>query len=330
LDSSILETQKFHLGSRVVCSDGEEGALIRIGFDGGAHRISYIGIRQGRFFGKTVYLPYTSVVHASGDGVILGIPSADVFSATKDAPNAVYLDSKSVVDAGGQGRGSLSTVAVQPDSGELAYIVAHHLRPGQDTLLSQEYITAIAADRINITISAEKLQAIPAYRADADLQRDVESVLNDLTSLHVDFKGMVIRVLDGVLYVSGNISSSLRSDIVTDQASGVPGLLGIKNTLVGDDTLAADLARALGDDKRTQDLPIGVYPRLGLVRLGGAVHTQQQKDAAEEIARSFPHVTGVSNTLVVKANEELLHVMAPAEGGEANDIVPGKYIRHTK
>ncbi len=329
-DTSILETQKFHLGSKIICSDGEEGTLVQVGFDGAARRITYIGIRQGRFFGKTTYLPYDTVTNATGEGVSLRIPGADVVAASKNAPNAVFLDNKSVVEAGGQSRGSLLLVAVQPESSTIAYIVAHHLRPGQDTLLSEEYITNITADRVTATIPDTTLQALPAYRSDADLQQEVERVLFDLTALHVDYKGMTIRVLDGVLYLDGNISSSLRSDVVQDQASGVQGLLGIKNRLVGDDTLAADLASALGRDERTRDLPIGVYPKLGVIRLSGAVHTPQQKVAAEEIARSFPHVRGIADTLVVDANADLIHVMSPAEGGEATDLIPGKYIRHTK
>lgn len=329
-DTSILETQKFHLGSKIICSDGEEGTLVQVGFDAATRHITHIGIKQGRFFGKTTYLPYDTVTNATGEGVTLRIPGADVLNASKNAPNAIFLDNKSVVDAGGQGRGSLLLVAIQPENGGIAYIVAHHLRPGQDTLLSQQYITNIAADRITVTIPDATLQALSHYRSDADLQQEVERVLFDLTSLHVDYKGMIIRVLDGVLHLDGNISSSLRSDIVQDQASGVQGLLGIKNTLVGDDTLAADLASALGRDERTHDLPIGVYPKLGVIRLGGAVHTPQQKVAAEEIARAFPNVRGISNTLVVDANADLIHVMSPAEGGEANDLIPGKYIRHTK
>ena len=255
-DTSILETQKFHFGSKIICSDGEEGTLVQVGFDSAARRITHIGIRQGRFFGKTTYLSYDTVTNATGEGVTLRIPGADVLAASKNAPNAVFLDNKSVVDADRQGRGSLLLVAVQPESGTIAYIVAHHLRPGQDTLLSQEYITNITADRVTVSVPEATFQALSAYRSDADLQQDVERVLFDLTALHVDYKGMTIHVLDGVLHLDGNISSSLRSDVVQDQASGVQGLLGIKNTLVGDDTLAADLASALGRDERTRDLPI--------------------------------------------------------------------------
>ena len=96
-DTSILETQKFHLGSKIICSDGEEGTLVQVGFDSAARRITHIGIRQGRFFGKTTYLPYDTVTNATGEGVTLRIPGADVLDASKNAPNAVFLVDKAEV-----------------------------------------------------------------------------------------------------------------------------------------------------------------------------------------------------------------------------------------
>jgi osmotically-inducible protein OsmY len=111
---------------------------------------------------------------------------------------------------------------------------------------------------------------------------------------------------------------------------GVQGLLEIKNNLIGDDTLASQLAMELAHNPQTRDLPIGVYPKLGVVRLGGAVHNEKQKSAAEEIAKQIAGVRSVVNTLVVDPNASMLNVMSPAEGGEAADIIPGKYVRHTK
>jgi osmotically-inducible protein OsmY len=212
----------------------------------------------------------------------------------------------------------------------VAYLVAHHLRPEQDTLLREELITEIASGLVRVSVPAATLNAFPPYRPDSDLQQEVEAILYDVTPLHVDLPGMSVRVLDSVLYLDGNISSSLRADIAQDQVLGVAGLLEIKNNLVGDDRLATDLAMALAHDERTRDLPIGVYPRLGTVRLSGAVHNSQQKAAATEIVSNFPGVRGVINDLVVNPKTDQIYVMARPEGGEAEDKVPGKYIRHTK
>ncbi len=327
----ISEMYKFHFGSKILFSDGEDGVLLYVIFDPATGRLTHIGVRQGRLFGKTVQLPYDTVVNATGDGVALRINRADAAAASSVNAKGAILDNKSVVEnTATSARGTLMMVAVHPENGELAYLVVHHLRPGQNTLVRQNFVVDIATDYVKVNIPETILNELPPYRPDNVLQQEVEAILFDLTPLHVDLKGMTVRVLDSVLYLDGNISSSLRGDIARDQVSGVPGLLEIKNNLIGDDRLAADLAMALGSDPRTRDLPIGVYPRLGVVRLSGAVHNSQQKAAAEEIAKNFPGVRSVINDLVVDPKADILRVMSPAEGGEAEDKVPGKYIRHTK
>lgn len=324
----ISEMQKFQFGRRIDGSDGEVGILAHIGFDSATRRATSIGVKQNRLFGKTISVPYASVVSATGDGITLNVSRADLEASTGVEEGAV-LDAKSVVTDSGA-KGQLFLIAVHPQTGELAYCVARNLRPGQSTLIQANYVTGLEAGRVLISIPEATLQVLPPYRSDAELQQEVEEVLFDLTPLHVDFKGMKVHVLDSVLYLDGNISSSLRSDIVQDQALGVRGLLEIKNRLVGDDELASNLAVVLSRDPRTHDLPIGVYPRLGHVRLSGAVHTPEQKAAAEEIVAKFAGVRDVSNDLVVDPQADMIRVMSSAEGGEAEDKVPGRYIRHTK
>src|SRR6266852_2056004 len=329
----ISEMHKFHFGSKIICSDGEYGVLAYVVFDSSTHCMTHIGLKQGRLFGKTFRLPFDTIISATSDAVMLRIKSVDVAAASgietvSDEANGKHalLSSKCVVERASTGsKGVLTLIAVHPTSGELAYLVAHHLLPGQDTLLRAEFVTALATEHVTVSVAGvvgvagvadTSPGALPLYRPERVLQQEVESILFDFTPLHIDLKGMNIRVLDGVLYLDGNISSSLRGDIVVDQVSGVAGLLEIKNNLVGDDKLAADLAAALGKDPRTRDLPIGVYPRLGVVRLNGTVQSVQQKAAAEEIARNFPGVRSVINELRVDPRADILPVMAPAGGNE--------------
>ncbi len=329
--TSISEMQKLHFGSKIICDDGDDGFLTQVILDPAAHGITYIGVKQRRLFGNTVYLPYDTVINATGSGITIRPKLAEVATASSSSPGGVLLDDKSTVEnSASSAKGRLMLIALHPDSNQIAYLVAHDLRPGQDTLIRAEYITEISTGHINLNVPAATLNALAPYRPDSVLQRAVEAALFDATPLHIDLKAISVHVLDGVLYLDGNISSSLRADIARDQAMGVSGLLEVKNNLVGDDRLASDLAMALGRDPRTRDLPIGVYPRLGVVRLSGAVHNSQQKAAAEEIARNFDGVRSVINDLLVDPKAEQLNVMSGAEGGESIDKVPGKYIRHTK
>jgi osmotically-inducible protein OsmY len=323
----ISEMQKFGFGSKVFCSDGEYGTLAQVVFDPTTWCMTHINIKKGRLFAQTALLPFDTVIKASSDGVMLRIGIEDVVRDAVHEVKGAILSNKSIVElTGTASRGTLKLVAVHPENGELAYLVAHQLLPGQDTLLRAEFVTALAPEHVTVTVADTSL--LPVYRPDDVLQQEVEAIIYDLTPLHIDLKGMNIRVLDSVLYLDGNISSSLRGDIVVDQVSAVPGLLEIKNNLVGDDKLAGDLAMALGNDPRTRDLPIGVYPRLGVVRLSGAVRTGQQKVAAEEIALNFPGVRSVINDLTVDPRADMLHIMSAAGGDE--DKVPNKYTRHTK
>lgn len=329
--ASIAEMQKFHFGHKIICSDGEEGTLAQVIFENSTRKLSAIGIRLGFLFSRTVYVPFSAVESATGNGIELSLARAELAAASAEKPGGVALDSRSIVqNKDTVDKGTLRLVAVHPNGGTLAYIVTHALRPGQDTLLRQDVVVQIASGEITVSLPDATLQTLPPYRSDRELQQEVENILFDLTPLHVDFDGMTVRVLDGVLYLDGNISSTLRGEMVADQSAGVQGLLEVRNNLVGDDQLASDLALALGRDARTRGLPIGVYPRLGVVRLSGTVHDELQKAAAEEIARAFPGVRSVVNDLVIKAKGDALSVMAPAVGENVPDKVPGKYVRHTK
>lgn len=326
----LSETLKFHFGNKIFCTDGQDGTLTHVLFDAESRCLTHLAIKQGRFFGKTVYVPFETVTAATADGVRLACTLAQLVAFPDSEEPGISLDARTAVGGNVVGRGTLGMVAVQPGSGKLAYIVARNLPAGRAILLREQYATALEPGQITISLDSALFKSLPPYRSDEELQKEVDGIIFDLGFLHIDLKGMSMRVLDSVLYMDGNISSTLRGKMTRDQVAGVNGLLEIKNNLIGDDTLAADIAHALGQDERTRDLPIGVYPDLGVVRLSGSVRTAQQKTAAGEIARAFAGVRGVTNDLLVDPSASMLYVMAPPEGGETKDITPGKFIRHTK
>ena len=326
----ISEMEQIHFGGKVFCTDGEEGILTHLSIDVSTHRVVSIAVKRGRFMGKTVFLPFSTVVDANADGITLNITRAEL-EAGQSQSSGVLIDGRTTVrESNSHANGPLMLVAVHPESGQLAYIVAHHLREGQDTLLQQKYVKQIESGAITVAVPDAIWQTLPPYRSDRELQQEVEDVIFDFTPIHIDLPGMKIRVMDSVLYLDGNISSSLRGDMVVNQAAGVPGILEIKNHLYGDDRLAAELAMELGRDPRTRNLPIGVYPRLGEVRLSGAVHDERQKVDAATIVQQHAGVRSVINDLIINPKAELLNVMASATPGEAKDIAPGKMVRHTR
>jgi len=327
--SSISETLKFHFGNKIVCTNGQDGTLSHVLFDASARRLTSLAIRQRHFLGKTIYVPFEKVVKANRNGIWLNASLDELAAFPAVEGPGMSLDIHTPVKSSA-GNGTLMLVAVQATTGVLAYIVTHNLLHGHNILLREPLIASLTPGQISISADEKLLKSLPLYRSDQELQQEVEQIVFDLSFIHIDLKGMNLYVLDGTLFMDGNISSTLRSELLCDQISGVEGLLNIQNNLVGDDTLAADIALALGKDTRTHGLPIGVYPQLGVVRLSGSVLNAQQKATANGIARQFAGVRSVIDDLLVDPSAAMLYVMSAPEGGETKDITPGKFTRHTK
>jgi osmotically-inducible protein OsmY len=324
----ISALMTFHFGTPVLCSDGQGGTLAAVLCEASSRRVTHIALMRGRLFRKTVYLPFASIATASEDGVRLTCSLAGL-AAFPTRQSGMLLDAHTLV-SGQACSGTLALVAVQSESGELARVVARNLVPGRDILLQAREVSTLTPECITISLAPADLQERPPYRCDRDLQREVDRILFDLGFLHIDLKGMSLRVHDGVLSMEGNISSALRGELAYDQVMGVQGLQEVRNNLIGDDALAASIAHALSQDERTRDVPIGVYPRLGVVRLSGSVRSAGQRAAAGERAQACPGVRAVSNDLVVDPGGAMLYVMSAPEGGEIRDITPGRFTRHTR
>src|SRR5436305_10379451 len=152
-NTPISEMFKFHFGSKVFCSDGESGSLTHVGFDRASRCMTHIGVKVGRFFGKTVYLPFSAVLNSTSEAVTLNITSADLAQSSHEAPGSALFDNRSVVQlANSAKRGLVFLVAVHPKSGELDYVVAHHLRSDVDTMVQQAYVTEIDSGRFVASI----------------------------------------------------------------------------------------------------------------------------------------------------------------------------------
>ena len=80
----------FHFGAKSFCTNGQDGVVTHVLLDATSRRLTYLALKQGRFFGKTVYVPFEMVRQASGDGVWLTCTLADLAAAASP-------DRKSVV-----------------------------------------------------------------------------------------------------------------------------------------------------------------------------------------------------------------------------------------
>src|SRR5581483_9634583 len=194
--ASICAMQHFHFGQRVLCSDGEAGLLTQLVFDSAGHRLIALGIMVGRWFGRRVYVSFTTVVPAAGENMTLRLSRAELAAASNQAPAGAELDRTSVVKAnhpsGTTAQGTIHLLAVHPESGKLADLVAHHIRARQDTLFHEASVTQIETGQVNVSLPEATWQTLPPYRPDDQLQHEIEERLYDLIPFHVDFQAMHI------------------------------------------------------------------------------------------------------------------------------------------
>src|SRR5437762_13602063 len=86
--------------------------------------MTHIGVRQRRLFGNIFFLPFDTVVSATGEGIRIRARRADVTAAGSAEVGGAHLDEKSTVEnTVSSGTGRLMLVAVHPNSGELSYLV---------------------------------------------------------------------------------------------------------------------------------------------------------------------------------------------------------------
>ena len=68
--ASISALHHFRFGQSIHCSDGEAGLLTQLVFDSASRRVISLGVLLGRVFGRSVSVPFATVVPATGEGCV--------------------------------------------------------------------------------------------------------------------------------------------------------------------------------------------------------------------------------------------------------------------
>ena len=127
---------------------------------------------------------------------------------------------------------------------------------------------------------------------------------------NLDAAALGVTVVEGVVTLTGQMRSLAEKWTAEHVAKRVAGVLAVTNDIVvqlpGESQRTdADIARAalnaLEWDVRVPHRQVTVAVSDGIVKLEGAVDTQQQKLAAEHVIRHLTGVKGVTNLLRVTA-----------------------------
>ncbi len=311
------EVIKLQFGTVVEATDGEAGSITHLVIQPGQRTVTHIGVRLPG--GTRVAVPLSRVLDATADQIFVSLTREAMLQTMPPLPtDQIVLANNTHVTANGR-TGSLTHISLTASNAKF-HAIGYRVGMNSVYVADARWITDIADDG-SVTVQPPQGTEPRPYRADADVLLDAQTALFNYPRLRLDLRAVQLRVIDGEVWMTGNVSSTLNQRVMAELLESVKGLYTIHNTLVADTDLAVTVARALSQDPRTHGQPIGVYPLLGKVFLRGRAHDASIAQAATEVASRIGGHQEVVNQLAIQPSATFIPVLAPVTGDE--DIIPG-------
>jgi osmotically-inducible protein OsmY len=162
------------------------------------------------------------------------------------------------------------------------------------------WVRPAATDARRVTLDATRAEVVgcPPLRSDAALQADVRAALRAAVS-KVHLARLQASVHDGVVDMTGHAASRRARLQAISCAWEVPGVLGVHDHVIDDDTLTLAVAQALADAPETREAQLLVTSQLGVVWLSGTLPTQATKERATALAGAVVGVSDVQNGVTI-------------------------------
>jgi osmotically-inducible protein OsmY len=153
---------------------------------------------------------------------------------------------------------------------------------------------------------------------DSELRRNVERELEWEPS--VDERRIGVSVIDGIVTLTGEVSSfgeKWRAERAVERVSGVKGIANELEVKVASERSDTDIAKAAVDALKWNVMvpsdKVTVKVSKGWLTLDGEVRWDYQRRAADRAVRDLPGVRGVSNLIQIKPRVEPDHVKEKIE-----------------
>jgi osmotically-inducible protein OsmY len=152
------------------------------------------------------------------------------------------------------------------------------------------------AARKEVAVVDNQLQVLPEPRSDAEIRKDVESVVLRYPRYTV-FDSIGLEVRDGVVALAGSVKEPYRKTEIHRRVARVPGIRELHDRIqvqvvsIGDDRLRAELVRGIYGTGLlahygTVDPPVRILVDRGHVTLTGYVNSEVERVVIGSIARS--------------------------------------------
>jgi osmotically-inducible protein OsmY len=141
-------------------------------------------------------------------------------------------------------------------------------------------------------------------KADAALAHEAYQALwKDSILRALDYNNIEIRAKNAYVSMYGHVTSLTNQQQAEKAIQSIDGVLGIKNHLIPDDRLVAEVATALGSLEHKYDCKFFTGVSHGVVLLSGDVDNTNIKLLAEKCAASNPNVRGVVSSVQVRGSK---------------------------
>jgi osmotically-inducible protein OsmY/sporulation protein YlmC with PRC-barrel domain len=286
---------ELRFGVPVLYEGQEYGTMEAVALAPAAPRWEALLVRRGLLRRSEGVVPRAAVRIATELQVAIAAPP-EVLSP---APAWRIVREGAPVRAGGGRAVGRVVLLLADDDGRLRHLVLQRRPLGARLMVPAEALRAVGPDGVAIDLTPAAIAALPPYRSDSDLAVEVRRRLGRLPPV-AQFEDRTIRVsvTDGIVTLTGHVTSRLRATQVAATAAAVPGALGVDDRLVCDDELERAVAAALAADPRTRLCTLDPEVRHGVVTLSGRAPDAATAEAAAEVAASVPAVRGVVNRII--------------------------------
>jgi|GEM_PF-2379774 len=206
--------------------------------------------------------------------------------------------------------------------GQMTHILLREPPPRFAFLRGQRYeyilpvteAVALSSDgQIVVDQDVKAVKQLPIFRADADIERDVQLALEEALAIPQFIHAVNATVEDGTVYLSGFVDFRARRELAEHAVRTVPGVRDIINDIIAEDELMDRVEAAL---ERTLQRPecagatVSVHIEHAIATLTGEAPSNAARRALEEAAIAVPGVRVVVNQIKVAGRREDLGIIS--------------------
>ena len=293
-------------GTPVASADRWIGGLAGVDIDPDAAVLTSVLVKRGPLPGSVRIAPFPRVLRWDQEALYLDLSTLDFLAlpkrprgASPEASVALGRWTRVGLEAGDALR--LRGVRVDPGSLSLTHLLVRKGILGRTSVLPIGKVAGLDSRWTTATLSSDDLAALPRYRTDPDIERDVWNALAESDSLSpIDVEGVAVSVSGGDAILEGNVRSPDAAVEAAGLTGSVQGVAGVEDRLANDWDVRLSIAATIAKiDRRLSD-GLDVQSHLGAVTLRGRAPSVELKNAAIEATREVGGVRSVTNELAVE------------------------------